>query len=186
MASIHKCMISVRSHFARDELWALTWKRSSFSSCNSKRARSILFMNRTGLIRSAIAWRRTVSVWTHTPEISQSQHTNTRTHYHKGVSMRQTTTALKVDGTKHQEETEDNNTGSIYAYHFTEGKKHIFDSKGLFPILVATCQLFIHRIKPQGNDSKHGAKFLVLKRWFAYLFNILGPCLKTHCNYGDN
>lgn len=43
------------------------WYNSSESNCNSSKALSILFMNKMGLIRSAMACLSTVSVWTHTP-----------------------------------------------------------------------------------------------------------------------
>jgi len=65
------------------------WYSSSDSSCNSSRARSILFMNSTGLIRSAIACRNTVSVCTHTPD---TQSTTTRA---PSVTRRAAVTSLE-------------------------------------------------------------------------------------------
>ena len=56
-------------------LWKV-WYRSSCSNCNSNKARSILFMKRTGLILSAMAWRNTVSVCTHTPGEERYQSIN--------------------------------------------------------------------------------------------------------------
>merc|ERR1719237_1541738 len=69
-------------------LWKV-WNSSSWPSCSSSRARSILFMKRMGLILSAMACLSTVSVWTQTPE---TQSTTTRA---PSVTRRAAVTSLE-------------------------------------------------------------------------------------------